>query len=64
MPAVILWVAGTAGALIAARWIMREARRVNAELHPERYRTAEAATHPTSPPGRLRRDASGVYRPE
>jgi len=64
MPPVVLWILGAVGALAAAKWIAREARRINAELHP-------ASGEPLSgAPERegvipLRRDpASGVYRPD
>jgi hypothetical protein len=60
MPPVLIWVAGAIGVFAAAKWIARESRRINAELHPVRAEPAEAA----EPARRLRRDASGVYRPE
>jgi hypothetical protein len=63
MPAILLWTVGAVGVLAAAKWIMRESRRINAELHPDRY-GEPAASRSASPNGRLRRDASGVYRPE
>ena len=62
MPVVLAWTIGLVGAVAAARWIMRESRRINAELHPERY--GEAATARAAKPTRLRPDANGVYRPE
>ena len=58
MPPLILWALGAIGAAIAGRWLYKESRRVNAELHPE-------------PPvseiemGKLERDPeTGVYRPK
>ena len=63
MPVVLVWTVGVVGALAAARWIVRESRRINAELHPERYSEAAAASA-AKPTGRLRRDANGIYRPE
>jgi hypothetical protein len=64
MPPVVLWIVGAVGALVAARWIAHEARRINAELHPapgdplSGERERERVT-------RLRRDPStGVYRPD
>ena len=35
MPPVVLWVIGAVGAFAAAKWIAREAKRINAELHPQ-----------------------------
>jgi uncharacterized iron-regulated membrane protein len=58
MPPVILWALGVIGAAIAGRVLYREARRVNAVLHPER--PAEEPKVRT-----LERDPkSGVYRPK
>ena len=58
MPPLILWALGAVGAVVAARWLVREARRVNAELHP-----VEAPVEPD--PIRLERDpATGIYRPK
>jgi hypothetical protein len=63
MPPVIILVVGAVGAVAAIRWIGREARRINAELHPERYgAVAEPEKHEQI--GRLRRDRSGVFRPD
>jgi hypothetical protein len=64
MPPILLWFVGAAGALTAARWIVKESRRINAELHPERYGEAAGAAAAPASSVRLRRDASGVYRPE
>lgn len=62
MPPVILYVFSFAGAVSVARWVVREARRINAELHPgpacAGQRSDILATK------RLRRDDAGVYRPE
>jgi len=59
MPPLILWALGAAGAAIAGRWLYREARRINAELHPEQQHPAE------EPVRRLERDPqTGVYRPK
>ena len=45
MPPVILWAVGALGAAFAGRWLFKEARRVNAELHPgERAPVEEFAT--------------------
>ena len=58
MPPLILWAVRIVGAAILGRVLYREARRVNAVLHPER-----GADEP--PVGTLERDPqSGVYRPK
>jgi len=61
MPPLILVVAGALGGTVLARWVMREARRVNDEL--DRVR---AAMQPRPEPvRRLRRDPkTGAYWPE
>ncbi len=59
MPPVILFALGVIGAAAAARWLYRESRRINAELHP-----AEPAPVTEHEPVRLERDPeTGVYRP-
>ncbi len=58
MPPVVLWVIGAVGAFAAARWVAREAKRINAELHPQ------ATPQPESAHVKLRRDRAGVYRPD
>jgi hypothetical protein len=59
MPPVILWAIGALGAAVAGRWLYREARRVNAELHPEQRPANEVEM------GKLERDPkTGVYRPK
>ena len=59
MPPLIVWALGVVGAVALARLIVREARRINAELHP-------AAPAPGDrEPVTLERDpATGVYRPK
>jgi hypothetical protein len=58
MPPVILWVLGAAGAAVLAKWVAKEARRVNAELDAVKAKAGE-------PNSRLVRDPdSGHYRPE
>ncbi len=64
MPPIVIAILGAVGAVAAARWVMREARRINAELHPE---TREAVSEPRGQEAlaTLRRDpATGVYRPD
>ncbi len=57
MPPLILWALGAAGAAVAGRWLYKESRRINAELHPERGPVEEPAR-------KLERDPqTGVYRP-
>jgi hypothetical protein len=61
MPPVILWILGAVGAVAAGRWLMREARRINAELHPEKV----APVDDRASARKLERDpATGVYRPK
>lgn len=62
MPPVVIWALGAAGAAVLVKFVMKEARRINAELDEARAaRVAEEAgsgPHPT-----LSRDpASGEYR--
>jgi hypothetical protein len=59
MPPLILWALGVVGAVALARLIVREARRINTELHPAASAPAEGE------PVTLERDpATGVYRPK
>ena len=61
IPPVLALTLGVIGSVAVARWIAKEARRINAELHPQ---PPEAVSNPGMT-ARLRRDpASGVYRPE
>ena len=59
MPPLIVWGLGAIGAIALARLIVREARRINAVLHP-------AAPAPSDEqPAPLEIDpATGVYRPK
>jgi hypothetical protein len=58
MPPLILWVIGIAGAAVAGRWVYREGRRINAELHPQQHVD-------DVPTGTLERDPrTGIYRPK
>jgi hypothetical protein len=60
MPPLILWAVGAIGAAFAGRWLFKEARRVNAELHPD-----ERAPVNEIEMGKLERDPkTGVYRPK
>jgi hypothetical protein len=59
MPPLIVWALGVVGAMAVARLIVREARRINAELHPAAPPPADGA------PVTLERDPkTGVYRPK
>jgi hypothetical protein len=61
MPPLLLVAAGAIGVVAAARWLRRESRRINAELHPE----SGSAERAQRPDGRLVRDpVTGHYRPE
>jgi hypothetical protein len=62
MPPVILWMLGAVGAVAAGRWLYREARRINAELHPEH---GAASADERAGARKLERDPqTGVYRPK
>lgn len=62
MPPLILWALGAVGAAIAGRWLYREARRVNAELHPAAPATPVDEREAVR---KLERDPqTGVYRPK
>jgi hypothetical protein len=59
MPPLIVWALGVVGAVALVRLIAREARRINAELHPR------APAPGKDEAVRLERDpATGVYRPK
>ena len=56
MPPVILWALGAIGAAVIGRWLAKEARRVNAELHPEEHR-------PRSTSAPRRASSSAIRKP-
>jgi hypothetical protein len=59
MPPLIIWALGAVGAAVAARWLVKEARRINAELHPaEPVPERDGAKHLVRDP------KTGVYRPK
>jgi hypothetical protein len=61
MPPLILWALGAAGAAVAGRWLLRESRRINAELHP----AAPKSVDERATARKLERDPrTGVYRPK
>ena len=62
MPPVIIWALGAVGAVAAGRWLYREARRINEELHRE---PATAPLDERAAARKLVRDPqTGVYRPK
>jgi hypothetical protein len=61
MPPLMLWIAGAVGATVVARWLMREARRINAELDAAR---TQPAGHDGERPSLKRDPETGVYRPK
>ena len=63
MPPLMLWIAGAVTATVVARWLMREARRINAELDAVRAQPAGRDSHGER--ASLKRDPeTGVYRPK
>jgi len=61
MPPLIVWALGAIGAIALVRLIAREARRINAELHPRGPAPVESEAEAV----RLERDpVSGIYRPK
>lgn len=59
MPPMILWALGVVGVAVVGRWLVRESRRVNDELHP-----ADPAAAERRAAQNLKRDPdTGVYRP-
>jgi hypothetical protein len=62
IPPLLQWTLGVLGAAVAAKFLVKEWRRVNDELHPvEPLRQPAARENMRA----LRRDpVSGVYRPE
>jgi hypothetical protein len=62
MPPLILWAVGALGAAIAGRWLFKEARRINAELHTS---DESEPVDEREDVRELERDpATGVYRPK
>jgi len=61
MPQMIVWLVRAVGVAIVARWVMNEARRVNAELDAVKARTTG---EPPRDGTNLKRDPqTGVFRP-
>ena len=62
MPPVIIWVLGAVGVTVVARWLAKEARRINAELDAARSATV---SEPAAERRSLERDPlTGIYRPK
>jgi hypothetical protein len=62
IPTLVKWTLGALGAVVAAKWMAREWRRVNSEL--ERTRSAPVAEVERAGLPKLQRDpATGIYRP-
>jgi hypothetical protein len=62
MPPLIIWAFGVIGAAAAARFLYKEGRRINAELHPAER---PGAVRERDGVQKLERDpATGVYRPK
>jgi hypothetical protein len=61
MPPMIMWIVGAVGAAVAAKWLTKEWRRVNAELDAVR---TQSAGEPKPDRQSLERDPeTGIYRP-
>lgn len=61
MPPVILWALGALGATVAGRWLIKEARRINAELHSADTRASKSDRE--GMPTLVRDPQTGIYRP-
>jgi hypothetical protein len=61
MPPLIVWALSAVGAAVIARWVAREARRINAELHPHTRATMDGRedVRPL-----VQDPVTGVYRPK
>ena len=61
MPPLIIWALGAVGAALTGRWLYKESRRVNAELHPDERAPVDEPDNVR----KLERDPdTGVYRPK
>ena len=60
MPPVIIWIVAAVGAAVVGKWLVKTARRVNAELDAAKARPVAVPDRPS-----LRRyPETGVYRPK
>ena len=64
MPPLIIWALGAIGAAVVARWFIKEARRVNAELHGDTSAPVAEPAKPDALPTLKRDPSTGVYRPK
>jgi hypothetical protein len=62
MPPVVIWALGAAGAAVLVKIVMKEARRINAELDEARAPRAGAEAGHERRPTLSRDPASGEYR--
>jgi hypothetical protein len=62
MPPVVIWAMGAVGAAIVVKFVMKEVRRVNAELDEARAAAAGAEAGHARHPTLCRDPASGEYR--
>jgi hypothetical protein len=62
MPPVIIWALGAVGAAILVKFVMKEGRRINAELDEARGRRAAEGAGQERHPTLSRDPASGEYR--
>lgn len=61
MPPVILWALGAIGAATIGRWLYKESRRINDELHGEQPTPVDERASAR----KLERDPqTGIYRPK
>jgi hypothetical protein len=62
MPPVILWALGALGAAAAGRWVFKESRRINDELHAD---DQPVSVDERDTVAKLERDPeTGIYRPK
>jgi hypothetical protein len=65
MPPVILWALCAVGAAFAGRFLVKESRRVNAELYPDVPQPDASQREERATARTLERDPrTGVYRPK
>ncbi|MBX6425013.1 MAG: hypothetical protein IRZ09_03715 [Variibacter sp.] len=63
IPPMLALALGMIASVAAARWLVQEARRINARLHPQDADDTAGAAE--APVGKLKRDpVTGIYRPE
>jgi hypothetical protein len=62
MPPVIIWALGAVGTAVLVKFVVREARRINAELDEAKAARAAAAADSERYPTLSRDPASGEYR--